>query len=153
MPRGKYIAAMTGECAAQLVYSVNLVQPGRVSFTYQYTDDDAVFHFTVLIRFHIYRPQTKFAKVMFLQVSVCPWGEYLGRYTPQAGTPPRQVHPLGRYTPQATVHAGIWSTSRRYASHWNAFLLKDTKTVTLMLSVNEALEIVYSMRYLVICQY
>ena len=70
---------------------------------------------------------------MFLQVSVCPqggstWastppGRYipLGKYTPgqvhpQAGTSLAQVHPL------ATVHAGIWSTSGRYASHWNAFL-------------------------------
>ena len=110
-----------------------------------------------------YRPQTKFAKVMFSQVSVCPQGGVppgqvhpLGRYTPQgrdtpwAGTPPRQVHPPGRYTPLAgtpprqvqppgrypwqvhppgqvhpptTVHAGIRSTSGRYASHWNAFLL------------------------------
>ena len=61
-------------------------------------------------------------------------GEYLGRYTPslgryislgryplQAGTPP------GRYTPQAgspptSVHAGIRSTSGRYAFYWNAFL-------------------------------
>ena len=25
-------------------------------------------------KFHYYRPQTKFAKVMFLHVSVCPWG-------------------------------------------------------------------------------
>ena len=58
--------------------------------------------------------------------------------TPPAGTPPRQVHPpgqvnppgrytpQGRYTPRAgtppTVHAGIRSTSGRYASYWNAFL-------------------------------
>ena len=38
-----------------------------------------------------YRPQTKFAKVMFLHVSVCPQGEYLGRCPPgrypRAGTP------------------------------------------------------------------
>ena len=53
-----------------------------------------------------YRPQTKFAKVMFLHLSVilftggkylgrCPPGRYtpLGRYTLRAGTPP------GRYTP------------------------------------------------------
>ena len=157
---------------------------------------------------HYYRPQMKFAKVMFSQVSVCPqWGgstwagippgRYThtpptpppragipqqvhppgqvhtpqagtppsGRYLPghvpprtgtppgrhpragthpqagtpsQAGTPPRQVHPSGqvppgrytpqagtppgRYTPPATVHAGIRSTSGRYAFHWNAFL-------------------------------
>ena len=56
-----------------------------------------------------------------------------GRYTPQAGTlpghytpqqvhPPRKVHPrAGR--PPRTVHAGIRSTSGRYTSHWNAFLL------------------------------
>ena len=55
-----------------------------------------------------------------LQVSVCPQGEeYLGRYTPWVGTPPRQVHPqagpprqvppgqvppTGRYTPCRQVH-------------------------------------------------
>ena len=61
---------------------------------------------------------------------------------PQAGTPPRQVHPqagtgtprhlhpLGRYTPwqvhpPSSVHAGIGSTSGRYASYWNAFLLEN----------------------------
>ena len=35
--------------------------------------------------------------------------------------------PLGRHlpgqTPPHTVHAGIWSTSGRYASYWNAILL------------------------------
>ena len=45
--------------------------------------------------------------------------------------PPKADTPLGRhppaqcmleYTPPCTVHAGIWSTSRRYASYWNAFL-------------------------------
>ena len=76
-----------------------------------------------------------------------PWaGTPLGRYipkqvhpqqvhTPWAGTPPAQcmlgytlpcpvharVHPP--LPPPCTVHAGIWSTSGRYASHWNAFLL------------------------------
>ena len=111
---------------------------------------------------NIYRPQTKFAKVMFSQVSVCPqWGEYLGRYPPWVGTPPGRYTPWagttppdrytpwadsppGRYTPGTdtppagtprgryttpqtgtpppTVHAGIRSTSGRYASHWNAFV-------------------------------
>ena len=61
----------------------------------------------------------------------------LGRYTPLGRYSPRQVPPnrytlagtpLGRYTPwagspPATVHAGIQSTSGRYASYWNAFLL------------------------------
>ena len=68
-----------------------------------------------------------------------PWqvppGRYtpMGRYIPWAGTPPwagtlpGQVHPpwagtppLGRYSP---CIAGIRSTSGRYASYWNAFLL------------------------------
>ena len=61
-----------------------------------------------------------------------PPGTHPGRYSPRY-TPPGQVHlPLGRYTPvgtplgrytPTTVHAGIRSTSGRYASHWNAFLL------------------------------
>ena len=38
-----------------------------------------------------------------------PWAD-----TPQAGTPWQ--------TPPYAVHAGIWSTSGRYTSRWNAFL-------------------------------
>ena len=64
-----------------------------------------------------YRPQ--FAKVMFLQVSVCPQGEYLGRYphplpwagTPQTGTPPTPwvgTPPLGRYIPLAGTPPSPW---------------------------------------------
>ena len=51
-----------------------------------------------------YRPQTKFAKVIFLHVSVhsVHGGEYLGRYPP-AGTPPWQVYPLAG-TPPQQVH-------------------------------------------------
>ena len=49
--------------------------------------------------FHFYRPQTKFAKVMFSQMSVCPRGSLSGR------SPTRMVK------------------SGRYASYWNAFLL------------------------------
>ena len=45
----------------------------------------------------------------------------LGRYTPLAGTPPWQGTP-SRYTPCA-VHAGIQSTSGRYASHWECILV------------------------------
>ena len=36
------------------------------------------------------------------------------------GRHPPGRHPLGRHP--LAVHAGIRSTSRRYASHWNAFL-------------------------------
>ena len=103
-----------------------------------------------IFNYHIYRRETKFAKVMFSQVSVCPrrggvwpiacWDIHsLGRYTPKVGTPsragttlPGQVHPhrqtplpvqcmLG-YTHPCPVHAGIQSTSGRCASHWNALL-------------------------------
>ena len=89
---------------------------------------------------NFYHPQTKFAKVMFSQVSVCPQGGCLPHCMlgyppgPEADTPLGR-HPPGRHprvdtpqadTPQAdtlpAVHAGIRSTSRRYASHWNAFL-------------------------------
>ena len=63
------------------------------------------------------------------------------RQTPPGRTPPcpgpetdtlqRQTPPLGRHPPWANtprqtpsaVHGGIRSTSGRYASHWNAFLL------------------------------
>ena len=70
-----------------------------------------------------------------------PWQVHpLGWYTPQAGTPlldryttqqvhPPQVHPPagttppGRYTPWEQCMLGDTSTSGRYASYWNAFLL------------------------------
>ena len=102
-----------------------------------------------------YLPQTKFAKVMFSQVSVCPQGGFClwsqrgvsathpradthtpvqtppgpGRQPPWADTP-WTVHAWIHTPPWAMhagihpclVHAGIRSTSRRYASHWNAFL-------------------------------
>ena len=56
-----------------------------------------------------YRPQTKFAKVMYLHVSVCLKGEYLGRNPlgryPRLGRyPPGQVLPLGRYNRTSQVH-------------------------------------------------
>ena len=38
---------------------------------------------------HCYRPQTKFAKVMFLQVSVCPRGEGWVSVSVQGGSPSR----------------------------------------------------------------
>ena len=72
-----------------------------------------------------YRPQTKFAKVVFSQVSVCPQG---GGICPIAcwDTPlardQRQTPPSWADAP-CKVHAGIRSTSGRYASHWNVFLL------------------------------
>ena len=53
----------------------------------------------ILLECSCYRPQTKFAKIMFLHVSVSPSvhrGEYLGRYTLH---PPGQVHPLAGTPP------------------------------------------------------
>ena len=82
-----------------------------------------------------YCPQTKFLKVIFLQVSVHrggqvpPWGGTpSGRYTlRQVHLTPKQVHPPGRYTPRQVPppgrYIGIWSTSGQYTSHCNAFLL------------------------------
>ena len=53
------------------------------------------FRILTLLQFLYYRPQTKFAKVMFLHLSVSHSvhgvGEYLGRYTPWADTPPHRV--------------------------------------------------------------
>ena len=107
----------------------------------------------------IYRPQTKFVKVIFLHLSVshsvqgggegclshCMLGYIPGQVQPQQVHPPPsryppgqvhrpgQVHPLqvhppagtspyNQVHPLCTVHAGIRSTSGRYASHWNAIL-------------------------------
>ena len=61
-----------------------------------------------------YRPQTRFAKVMFSQVSVCPQGGaggvcapmHVGIHPPWAGTPP------GRYTP---LFSACWDTVNKRA--------------------------------------
>ena len=72
---------------------------------------------------------------MFSQVSVCPQGGsaplhaqmHTPRQTPprppgQTPIPPGQTPIPPGQTPPRAVHAGIRSTSGRYASHWNAFL-------------------------------
>ena len=63
-----------------------------------------------------YRPQTKFAKVVFSQVSVCPqrgvclWSQvHAGIHTPRQ-TPPGQT-PLGRYSPgRHPMPSACWDT-------------------------------------------
>ena len=105
-----------------------------------------------MTNYHFYRPQTKFAKVMFSQVSVCSWGGgvsaplHAGIHPPGltpnwADTPPGKTpswahtppwahlpgrHPPAQcmlgYTHPCPVHAGIHSTSGKYVSYWNAFL-------------------------------
>ena len=64
--------------------------------------------------YRCYHPQTKFAKIMFSQVSVCPQG------VSTSGPGVSATHPWAD-TP-CSVHAGIRG---RYASHWNAFLYLD----------------------------
>ena len=69
--------------------------------------------------FCYYRPQTKFAKVMFLHLSVSHsvHGGYLGRYTPQAGTHPMgRYTPLGRHTPRQ-VHPQAGTPPRQVPTH------------------------------------
>ena len=62
-----------------------------------------------------YRPQTKFAKVMFLQVSVCP----RGRGAPEGGCLLQE----GVSGPGGCVHPHPDGyCCGRYASYWNAFL-------------------------------
>ena len=56
------------------------------------------------------------------------WGTaFLGRHQPGRHLPGQT--PPWADTPSSTMHAGIWSTNRRYASHWNAFLLVSTYVV------------------------
>ncbi|XP_046636514.1 endosome/lysosome-associated apoptosis and autophagy regulator family member 2-like isoform X2 [Daphnia pulicaria] len=43
--RGDYIAFPGGSCVATLVYTVRLIQPGALHYTYQYPDDDTIFEF------------------------------------------------------------------------------------------------------------
>ena len=74
-----------------------------------------------------YRPQTKFAKVMFSQVFVCQQGRglHLGGLHPGGGSASRRgvciQGGLGR--PPPIRYCGIRSTGGRHTSYWNAFLL------------------------------
>ncbi|KAK3864258.1 hypothetical protein Pcinc_028364 [Petrolisthes cinctipes] len=43
--KGDVLASKGGQCAAILVYTVKLVKPGAVRYTYQYTDQDIIFEF------------------------------------------------------------------------------------------------------------
>ena len=53
---------------------------------------------------HFYRPQTKFAMVMFLHVSVCPQG---------VGVVSQHVSQVSRPTPREEVEgSGLWGVSR-----------------------------------------
>nr|XP_053628310.1 endosome/lysosome-associated apoptosis and autophagy regulator family member 2-like [Cherax quadricarinatus] len=43
--KGDVLASKGGQCAAVLVYTVKLVKPGAVHYTYQYSDEDIIFEF------------------------------------------------------------------------------------------------------------
>lgn len=47
LPRDKYLITDLSECTSVLVYVVDLVRPGSVTFTYQYTDETLLFMFEV----------------------------------------------------------------------------------------------------------
>ena len=108
---------------------------------------DLYINFTILFDlFYFYRQQTKFAKVMFLHVSVilstggglpqCMLGYPPGAITPSPGAahqeqaPLRSRHPPEQTPPRPGTHPSpgsracweIRPTSGRYASYWNAFL-------------------------------
>ena len=89
------------------------------------------------IAINFYRSQTKFAKVMFLHLSVCHSVHrgclpqcMLGYTPPGADTPwSKQLSPGANTPPPRSSHppsSACWEirpTSGRYASYWNAYLL------------------------------
>ena len=116
-----------------------------------------------------YRPQQSWGRVIFSVACVknsvhggSTWAGTPpppGRYIPQAGTSPRQVHPRagthppgqvhtppGRYTPWAGTpparYYEIRSMSGRYASYWNAFLLILKTTFDVYLCTRMLLHII-----------
>ena len=82
---------------------------------------------SIRIIFVIKARKTKFAKVMFSQVSLCPRGGCLPHcmlgYNPSSGTRDRHLPTRGRH-PQRSACWEIRATSGRYASYWNAYLFK-----------------------------
>ena len=83
-----------------------------------------------------YHPQTKFPKVMFSQVSVCPMGVLGGSLSRGVSVwgylCPGGLCP-GGLCPGGLCQGGLWHgdspqtvTSGRYISYWNAFLLYHT---------------------------
>ena len=74
---------------------------------------------------HFYLPQTKFAKVMFSQVFVCPRGGVSasgGLHPGGGGVCIGGVCIQGGWPDPTMGYYGIRATSGMYASYWNAFL-------------------------------
>ncbi|KAL8603739.1 hypothetical protein ACOMHN_024355 [Nucella lapillus] len=46
-PRGSYIFSLPGPCTTTLTYATKLVKAGYVTFEYQYTDPETIFHFII----------------------------------------------------------------------------------------------------------
>ena len=76
------------------------------------------------------------AKVIFLQVSVCPQGGRVSAsvhagmpYPLRMESPPWMEEPPPDGEPPREADSSIRSTSGRYASYWNAFLLKSMETL------------------------
>ncbi|XP_076447212.1 endosome/lysosome-associated apoptosis and autophagy regulator family member 2-like [Babylonia areolata] len=46
-PRGAYIFALPGPCTTTLTFSTKLVKAGIITFEYQYTDPETIFHFII----------------------------------------------------------------------------------------------------------
>ena len=77
---------------------------------------------------NIFTVRNEVAKVMFLQTSVCPRGEYLTMYTDEEQTPPPPgaEPPWTRYTPLGQVHPSRADTPRtRYTPRDQAHPLWD----------------------------
>ena len=92
-------------------------KPWRLSWVCLVCKIRHYFHWAMIITAHK-RSLRRLCFYTCLSVFLFTVGEYLGRY------PPGQVHPpLGRYMPQQCI-LGYGSTSGRYASYWNAFLLQ-----------------------------
>ena len=72
---------------------------------------------------NFYRPQTKFAKVMFLHLSVSHSVHRAGVCLSACWDTPRKQKPPGSRHPLSSACWEIRSTSGRYASYWNAILL------------------------------
>ena len=81
-----------------------------------------------ILKYYYYRPQTKFAKVVFLHVCVCPQGRCLlwgWGSAPRGDLVPGDLVPEG-----GACSRGVWRPPRDsyccgwYACYWNAFLLK-----------------------------
>ena len=111
---------------------------GPSSIEYPELGLDLVHIANTKLNYTFYRPQRSWGKVMFLQASMIllTWGSasvHAGiphpptRHPPGADTPPWDQAPPWKQTPPPPQHRACWeirSTRGRYASYWNAILLK-----------------------------